>query len=158
STSTAIRARCRRRVRLRTNSQASSMSSQKQRDVAYDGILRSTTRLGAGLPNNALKLTRGERGSHSSGAPSRASRARGIMSRRAQLNAVFDGRGGEMTVTVLRPAETPWGDYGDILFHGMTAHLDRHDEMLQLERTGPYMPPITFPGIGDIVVTDAFKA
>src|SRR5262249_41194683 len=40
-------------------------------------------------PNNALKLTRGEGGSHSSGAPSRASRARGILCRRAQLNAVF---------------------------------------------------------------------
>jgi hypothetical protein len=62
-----------------------------------------------------------------------------------------------MTVRILRPAETPWGDYGDILMHGMTVRLDRDDGMLQLERTGPYMPPITFPGIGDIVVTDAFK-
>src|SRR5262249_14282521 len=37
--------------------------------------------------------TRGEGGSHSSGAPSRASRARSFLSRRAQLNAVFGGRG-----------------------------------------------------------------
>ena len=44
--------------------------------------------------NNALKLTRGEGGSHSSGAPSRASRARSFLSRRAQLNAVFYGRKG----------------------------------------------------------------
>src|SRR5262249_49265505 len=42
-------------------------------------------------PNNALKLTRGEGGSHSSGAPSRASRARSILSRRARLNAVLCG-------------------------------------------------------------------
>jgi hypothetical protein len=41
--------------------------------------------------NNALKLTRGEGRSHFRGAPSRALRARGFMSRRAQLNAVFCG-------------------------------------------------------------------
>ena len=41
--------------------------------------------------NNRLKLTRGEGGSHSSGAPSRASRARSFLSRRAQLNAVLSG-------------------------------------------------------------------
>src|SRR5262249_41042475 len=52
--------------------------------------------------NNALKLTRGEGGSHSSGAPSRASRARGIMIRRAQLNAVFGGRGADRGRTVQR--------------------------------------------------------
>jgi hypothetical protein len=48
---------------------------------------------------------------------------------------------------------TNWGDYGDILQHGMTAHLERTGGLLSLERTGPYMPPITFPGIGDIVLT-----
>ncbi|HEY6944729.1 MAG TPA: hypothetical protein VI431_06290 [Candidatus Acidoferrum sp.] len=46
-----------------------------------------------------------------------------------------------------------WGDYGDILQHGMTAHLPRADGLLQLERTGPYVPPITLPGIGDVVLT-----
>jgi hypothetical protein len=51
-----------------------------------------------------------------------------------------------------------WGDYGDILVHGMTAHLPRKDNRLQLERTGPFMPPITFPGIGDVLVTDAFRS
>jgi hypothetical protein len=48
---------------------------------------------------------------------------------------------------------TRWGDYGDILQHGMTAHLARTRGRLSLERTGPYMPPITFPGIGDVVLT-----
>ncbi len=63
-----------------------------------------------------------------------------------------------MAVRILRAASAPWGDYGDILMHGMTAHLHRtEDGRLQLERVGPFMPPITFPGIGDIVVTDAFR-
>lgn len=53
---------------------------------------------------------------------------------------------------------TPWGDYGDILQHGMTAHLGRVGGLLSLERTGPYMPPITFPGTGDVVLTSAAKA
>ena len=50
-----------------------------------------------------------------------------------------------------------WGDYGDILQQGMTAHLPRLDGRLSLERTGPYIPPITLPGIGDIVLTSAAR-
>jgi len=50
---------------------------------------------------------------------------------------------------------TKWGDYGDILQDGMTAHLGRVNGLLSLERTGPYMPPITFPGIGDVVLNSA---
>jgi hypothetical protein len=46
-----------------------------------------------------------------------------------------------------------WGDYGDILQHGMTAHLPRLSGRLALERTGPYIPPITLPGISDIILT-----
>jgi len=53
-------------------------------------------------------------------------------------------------------SESPWGDYGRILIHGLTAHLDRKEGLLQLERTGPYVPPITFPGIGNIIVTSSF--
>jgi hypothetical protein len=44
------------------------------------------------------------------------------------------------------------GDYGHILQHGMTAHLGRTEGLLSIERSGPYMPPITFPGIGDVVL------
>ncbi len=51
----------------------------------------------------------------------------------------------------------PWGDYGNILVSGMSAHLGRKDGLIQLERTGPFVPPITFPGIGDIVVTEQFR-
>ena len=39
----------------------------------------------------------------------------------------------------------------------MSAHLRRKDGLIQLERTAPFVPPISFPGIGDIVVTDAFR-
>jgi hypothetical protein len=53
----------------------------------------------------------------------------------------------------------PWGDYGDILLSGMTTHQPRtQDGLLQLERTGPFVPPITLPGCEDPVVTDAFRA
>ncbi len=54
--------------------------------------------------------------------------------------------------------EPPWGDYGQILLAGMTAHQPRtRDGLLQLERTGPFVPPVTLPGLGDLVVTDAFR-
>jgi hypothetical protein len=46
-----------------------------------------------------------------------------------------------------------WGDYGHILQHGMSCHSPRVGGVLQLERTGPYIPPITLPGIGDVVMT-----
>lgn len=57
----------------------------------------------------------------------------------------------------LLPVEAPWGDYGSILMHGMSMHLDRHQGLIQLERTGPTIAPITFPGGTDIVVTQALQ-
>jgi len=53
---------------------------------------------------------------------------------------------------------TPWGGYGDILQHGMTGHRERKGGLLCLERTGPYIPPITFPDVGVIVLTSAGRA
>jgi hypothetical protein len=53
--------------------------------------------------------------------------------------------------------ESPWGDYSDILIGGMSDHLGRKDGLIQLERTAPYVPPISFPGVSAIVVTDAFR-
>jgi hypothetical protein len=50
-----------------------------------------------------------------------------------------------------------WGDCGDILINGMTAHLGRLDGRLQLERTGPFMPPATLPGLHDMVITGDFR-
>jgi hypothetical protein len=58
----------------------------------------------------------------------------------------------------LRTQDTPWGDYGQILLNGMSSHLPRLDGKLQLERAGPYVPPITFPRRGDVVVTDALRS
>jgi hypothetical protein len=58
----------------------------------------------------------------------------------------------------LEPVDSPWGDYGNILAQGLSSHLDRHQGLLQLERTGPTIAPITFPGAGDIVVTGALKS
>jgi hypothetical protein len=61
-----------------------------------------------------------------------------------------------MPIQILRPPPSAWGDYGDILMHGMALHLDRtSDGRLQLERTGPFIPPVSFPG--GLVVTDAFR-
>lgn len=65
-----------------------------------------------------------------------------------------------MTVYVPSAAPTQWehwGDYADILLHGMSSHLSRRDGLLQLERVGPFVPPITFPGISDIVLTSEAK-
>lgn len=61
-----------------------------------------------------------------------------------------------MFYIVDRP-ENAWGDYGDILAHGMSYHEVGEPNLLQLERTGPFISPITFPGIGDIVVTSTFR-
>lgn len=62
-----------------------------------------------------------------------------------------------MTIYQLKNRETNWGDYGSILVSGMTAHLERHNDLLQLERTGPYVPPLVNSGLWDIVVTDKVK-
>ena len=48
----------------------------------------------------------------------------------------------------------PWGDYGGILAHGMGKRSDKGE--FELERVGPFVPPISFP-FGAIIVTDAFK-
>lgn len=62
-----------------------------------------------------------------------------------------------MTIYKLKNRETSWGDYGSILVSGMTAHLEREGDLLQLERTGPYVPPLVNSGLWDIIVTDKVK-
>src|SRR5882724_7605545 len=49
-----------------------------------------------------------------------------------------------------------WGDYGSILEHGMS-HTERGEKQLLLERTGPYITAVTFPGPGDIVLTSSAR-
>jgi hypothetical protein len=48
-----------------------------------------------------------------------------------------------------------WGDYGDILQHGMTAHSPRINGRLALERTGPYIPTVTLPGFSIVLTSEA---
>ena len=65
------------------------------------------------------------------------------------------------SLSVLRAAShqwSHWGDYGELLIHGMTNHLPRQSGELQLERTGPFVPSVSFPGISDIVLTDNAKS
>ena len=47
-----------------------------------------------------------------------------------------------------------WGDYGDALVNGYVKNdLNRRaNEILKLDRTGPFMPPITFPANSPVVV------
>lgn len=53
---------------------------------------------------------------------------------------------------------TSWGDYGSMLLHGMTGRLARNSEgLLQLERTGPFVPPISLPAPGDVIVTESMR-
>jgi hypothetical protein len=52
----------------------------------------------------------------------------------------------------------PWGDYGDILRHGLATDIEENGTLqaIELERTGPFVPPITFP-LGAVIVTDGFR-
>lgn len=66
---------------------------------------------------------------------------------------------GDRSVFQMRGGEPPWGDFGNILIRGMSRRLGRTDGgkgAIQLERTGPFVPPITFPS-GNLVVTDLMK-
>lgn len=64
-------------------------------------------------------------------------------------------RPGLFTIYRLKRVECPWGDYGSILQHGMSAHQARKNGCIRLERTGPSIFPITFP-LG-VVVTQHFR-
>jgi hypothetical protein len=57
----------------------------------------------------------------------------------------------------LRGVYEPWGDYGNILVSGL---LDRDETsgLLLIERTGPFVPPISIGGLhSPLVVTDSFR-
>ena len=56
---------------------------------------------------------------------------------------------------LLNSIAAPWGDYGHILYHGMSMHASRSDGRIRLERTGPDIFPITFPI--DVIVTEDFR-
>ena len=48
-----------------------------------------------------------------------------------------------------------WGDYGSILLNGLACDVDA--EQTRLKRTGPFVPPFSFPFYGGVVVTDSVK-
>lgn len=76
----------------------------------------------------------------------------------SELTAYHLVRSHIMKFYILEEPESFWGDYSDILTHGMAAHSEGVFEgPLLLSRTGPYIPPISFPGVGNVVVTDEFK-
>ena len=52
---------------------------------------------------------------------------------------------------------TAWGDYADILQHGMIYRDPRLDGALSLQRTGPFIPPITLPLMSEVLVTSEAK-
>jgi hypothetical protein len=62
-----------------------------------------------------------------------------------------------MAIYILRGAALPWGDYGRVLAHGVSRRLARVNGEIQLERTGPFVPPITFPTPAEVVVTSVFR-
>lgn len=55
-------------------------------------------------------------------------------------------------------ARRHWLGWADVLLHGLTRPRPNDHVALQLERTGPYVPALTFPGDADVVVTDALRA
>jgi hypothetical protein len=57
----------------------------------------------------------------------------------------------------LKSAEPPWGDYGSILWHGLVEEASSDAAPLVLYRTGPFVPPISFPW-PTVVVTEAVRA
>jgi hypothetical protein len=57
----------------------------------------------------------------------------------------------------LRGVYEPWGDYGNILVSGLVDR-DETSGLLLIERTGPFVPPISIGGLhSPLVVTDSFR-
>ncbi|MCB1483891.1 MAG: hypothetical protein KDJ17_03265 [Hyphomicrobiaceae bacterium] len=57
----------------------------------------------------------------------------------------------------LRGVEAPWGDYGDILLHGLIEEeRDGEQTTRSVTRSGPLVPPITHP-FGSILVTNDLR-
>lgn len=52
----------------------------------------------------------------------------------------------------LRRPDLPWGDYGDVLAHGF-ASLTDDLSALELQRSGPFVPPISQPSRSYVVIT-----
>jgi hypothetical protein len=64
--------------------------------------------------------------------------------------------GRRATVYELGMESHRWGDYGNVLYHGQGRRGE--DGLIELSRTGPFVPPLTFPYSYIPVVTTAFRA
>jgi hypothetical protein len=51
-------------------------------------------------------------------------------------------------------SRAPWGDYGHVLVHGISTHAPMQGDRIPLERTGPFIPPVTMPRLRHIILTD----
>jgi hypothetical protein len=57
----------------------------------------------------------------------------------------------------LRGVYEPWGDYSNILISGLVER-DEASGLLLIQRTGPFVPPISVAGLhSPVVVTDSFR-
>ena len=57
----------------------------------------------------------------------------------------------------LESGTAPWGDYGHILWNGLTEQSQEpRQPAILVSRTGPFVPPITVP-FGCVLVTDEFR-
>lgn len=65
-----------------------------------------------------------------------------------------------MDAFLLKETRAPWGDYGALLKNGMidgSSFAGETPEPLALSRTGPFVPPISFPW-NEVVVTSDVRA
>ncbi len=62
-----------------------------------------------------------------------------------------------MIYCLLKNKIMPWGDYGSILLSGMACHRGMILGRLQIERTGPFIPPIIDAGIWRFIVSSRLK-
>jgi hypothetical protein len=61
------------------------------------------------------------------------------------------------TVYRMTPPDAPWGDYGIVLYCGY-AYREYAEATLEIERTGPFCPPIFLPSSGFVVVNSQMRA
>ncbi len=126
------------------------------RDAAFSGASAAFNRAAAALILDLLRrhpeddnFAIGQALEHLD--PALMAQARSIVARAREIDRT-------QPFFLLHEADPPWGDYGRVLINGISWNSGRDRKgRLQLERTGPFVPPITFPDTADIVVTSAFR-
>ena len=59
--------------------------------------------------------------------------------------------------TLFPSSQTEFNEIETLLAHGMTGHAPRKEGEFPLERTGPFIPKITMPGLAEMIVTEQGK-